>query len=166
MMKRRIGLLALPLLSITACLDMSDQDAMDDTSSQAEIGIQITRICETFGDHRCVGAPDLAFTKPIVETDVGRNFQISPVAGGVKLAFTGPSRCVALQNGTNLVTIRACDVDSATWKMVRGENGCMFQQGNRFLSGPNNGGQFTVMTRPAPTPGWLQQFDLPNAICP
>lgn len=34
MMKRRISLLALPLLSITGCLDMSDQDQPGGTSSQ------------------------------------------------------------------------------------------------------------------------------------
>jgi hypothetical protein len=34
MMKRRISLLALPLLSIAACMDMSDQDPTEGTSSQ------------------------------------------------------------------------------------------------------------------------------------
>lgn len=37
MMKRRISLLALPLLSIAACLDMSDQDPTEGTSSQGII---------------------------------------------------------------------------------------------------------------------------------
>lgn len=39
MMKRHISLLALPLLSIAACLDLSDQDSTSGTLSQASMGM-------------------------------------------------------------------------------------------------------------------------------
>jgi hypothetical protein len=167
-MMRNICLLALPL-SITACLDMSDQDPMDGTSSQAlgpAVTITTDRICETFGSF-CVGAPTIAFEDPVVETPTGRIFQINSVTGGVHLAFNAdPTRCAAGKNNSTLVEVRACTVPSATWIMQPGPNAgsCIFQnQLGGVLSGPNSAGQFEVRSRGAS--GWLQQFFIPSHAC-
>lgn len=179
MMKRHLCLLVLPLLSIAACLDMSDQDAAEGASSQASVAtpdpgrlagspqpdavLAIERVCETFGAF-CVGAPTIAFEDPVVETAGGRILQIVSVAGGVNLAFNAdPTRCVAVKNASTLVEVRACTVASAVWKMQNGPDGhsCLFQnQLGGFLSGPGNGGRFNVVSRGAS--GWLQQYTVPG----
>jgi hypothetical protein len=183
-MKQRICLLALPLLSIAACLDMSDQDSTDGTSSQASVttldpgGLPgspqadaiiggTSTICETYGGSRCVGAPTIAFEDPVLETATGRFLQIAPVAGvagGVTLAFaTDPTRCVAVKNASSLVEVRACSVQSAIWIPQLGSDGhsCIFQNhlNKEYLGGPNTGGQFNVVGKNA-TGGWLKQFTL------
>src|SRR4051812_136343 len=168
-MRRHICLLALPLLSTAACLDMSDQDTTDGTSSQAA-GITpaaVTgRVCETFGAF-CVGAPTIAFEDPVVETTGGRILQIVPVAGGVNLAFNADTtRCVAVKNNSSLVEVRACSQASATWIPQRGPDGqsCLFQNLlGGFLSGADSGGQFNVKARGAN--GWFQQFINPGIAC-
>lgn len=190
MMKRQLCLLALPLLSITACLDMSDQDAADVTSSQASLSTLDPgdlagspeadapaavdgRICETYGS-RCVGAPTIAFQDPVIETDSGRNLQIARVAGGWHLAFTADlTRCVAVKNGTTQVEVRACaSAASAVWTILPGPDGhsCRFQNtvNHLFLGGPNDGGKFSVVGDDA-AGGWLKQFyvpGLPRGILP
>jgi hypothetical protein len=176
MMKRRICLLAVPLLSIAACLDMSGPDSADGTSSQAsavspDAITQIdTALCETYGGMRCVGAPSLAFEDPVRETATGRTLHIAAVEGGVHLAFAADSsRCVAVKNGTNLVEVRACSgVHSAVWTLQPGADGhsCMFQNSvnSQFLGGPNNGGQFNTVGAKA-TGGWLKQFTIPGFAC-
>jgi hypothetical protein len=175
MMKRHIPLLALPLLSIAACLDMSDQESADGTSSQASVAtldpgglagspqpsaVITGRICETFGSKFCVGAPTIAFQDPVLETTGGRILQIGSVAGGVHLAFNAdPTRCVAVKNASTSVEVRACTVDSATWIPQLGPDGisCLFlNKLGGYLSGPNSEGKFNVVARGAN--GWLQQF--------
>lgn len=179
MKKRYISLLALPLLSIAACLDMSDQDSTDGTSSQAaeaaalagspQAGATVIgTICETYGSHFCVGAPTIAFEDPVVETANGRSLEIVDVPGGVVLAFNAPgNKCVAVKNASTLVEVRSCDVASAVWIRQTGPDGhsCIFEatststtQPRTYLAGPNRaGGQFSVVSKPPPT-GWLQQF--------
>jgi len=175
-MKRCICLLAVPLLSIAACLDTSDQDSADGTSSQASVAnpdaiIQIdTPVCETFGGRRCVGAPSLAFEAPVRETATGRTLRIVAVTGGVHLSFLADtSRCVAVKNGTNVVEVRACTgVRSAIWTLHRGQDpdSCMFQNivNSGFLAGPNDGGVFNTVG-PNTTGGWLKQFTIPGFTC-
>ena len=177
-MKKRICLLALPVLSIAACMDMSDPDSADGTSSQASAVtpddiVQIdTPVCETFGGRRCIGAPSLAFEAPVRETATGRTLRIVAVSGGVHLAFLADtSRCVAVKNGTTSVEIRACDtnVQSAIWTLHRGQDpdSCMFKNtvNSLFLAGPNNGGTFNTVGANA-TGGWLKQFTIPHFTCP
>jgi hypothetical protein len=178
MMKRRICWLALPLLSIAACLDVSAQDSADGTSSRAPVATpdpgglagsqadaiavaQGPRICESYGSLLCVGAPTIAFEDPVLETAGGRVFFIRPVDGGVNLAFNAdPTRCVAVRNATALVEVRACaNVESATWIPQVGPDGhsCLFlNKRGGYLSGPNNVGQFEVVARGQK--GWSQQF--------
>ncbi len=183
MMKRHIPLLALPLFSIAACLDMSGQDSTDGSSSQAagaaalagspQAAATITnRICETNGSF-CVGAPTIAFEDPVVETTGGRIFQIQTSGGFVLLAFNAdPTRCVAVKNGSTntdgLVEVRACSgVPSALWVPQRGPDGqsCIFQnQLGLYLSGRNMGTQFHV--RAKGEGGWFQQFMNPGISCP
>lgn len=169
---RHICLLALPFASLAACMDMSDQDPMDGTSSQAvgpAVTITTDRICETFGSS-CVGAPTIAFEDPVVETPTGRIFQINSVTGGVHLAFNAdPTRCVAVKNNSELIEVRACTVSSATWIMEPGPHAgsCIFEnQLGGFLSGPGSGGgRFLLGTRDAAMQGLLQQFTISSHAC-
>lgn len=171
-MKRCICLLALPLLSLTACLDPSDQDPADGTSSQAvaapPVSTQATgnNICESHGQF-CVGAPTIAFEDPVVETLTGRLFQIVFVAGGINLAFTAePNKCVAIKNNSNLVEVRACTQPSAVWVPQTGPDGhsCVFQNQGRYLSGHNMAGsQFTVESKGASDA--FQQFASAGITC-
>jgi len=168
MRKRHICLLALPLLSTAACLDMSDQDPADGTSSQALAPRMITdHICESFGQHFCVGAPGLAFEDPVVETPTGRVIQINPVAGGVNLALQiDPTKCVAVKNNSNLVELRACSQPSAVWIVGNGPNGhsCVFQnQLGGVLGGPNTGAQFRVVS--SDDSELFKQFVVPMLGC-
>jgi hypothetical protein len=176
MMNRYICLLTLSLLSITACLDLSDQDSADGTSSQASVAtldpgglagspqlsaVMTGRVCETYGSQLCVGAPTIAFQDPVLETVDGRILQIASVTGGVHLAFNAdPTRCVAVKNASTLVEVRACTVDSAVWIPQLGQDGhsCLFQNKatNGYLGGPNTGGKFNVVDRAAT--GWSKQF--------
>jgi hypothetical protein len=181
MMKQRVYLLALPLLSITACLDMSDQDTADETSSQASLSTldpaavvvaDHVRICESKGSF-CVGAPTIAFQDSVVETTGGRLFNVLAGDGFVAFSFSAePNKCVALKNGTGLVQVRACSgVPSALWRAQRGPDGqsCIFknQIGNQdgvYLSGQDNGSPFEV--KPPGAGGWFQQFTNPGISCP
>lgn len=174
MMKRHISLLALPLLSIAACMDMSDQDSTDGTSSQAAEAAALAgspqaaaaptgRLCESHGSF-CVGAPTIAFEDPVVETAGGRIFQFPTSGGFVLFAFNAdPTRCAAVKNNSDLVEVRACtNVPSALWIPQLGPDGhsCIFQnQLGGYLSGPNSGGQFQVKSKGAN--GWFQQFNCP-----
>jgi hypothetical protein len=185
-MKRHISLLALPLFSIAACMDMGDQDSTDGTSSQAAEAAALAgspqaaaatgRICETNGSF-CVGAPTIAFEDPVVETAGGRIFQVLTSSSGnfVLLAFNAdPTRCAAVKNGSDLVEVRACaNVPSALWIPRRGPDGqsCIFQNqlkdalGNSvYLSGHDDGSQFHVKTKGANS--WFQQFINPGINCP
>jgi hypothetical protein len=65
MLKRRICLLALPLLPTAACLDTSDQDSADGTSSQA-LGVPpAASICESHGSFQsAAGHPTLTAHRP------------------------------------------------------------------------------------------------------
>jgi hypothetical protein len=154
-------------------MDLSDQDPIDGTSSQAVgplVTITTDNICETFGSGpSCVGAPTIAFEDPVVETASGRIFQINSVTGGVHLAFNAdPTRCVAVKNNSELIEVRACTVSSATWIMQPGPHpgACLFQnQLGGFLSGPGNGGRFLLGTRDAAQFGLLQQFTIPSHAC-
>src|SRR3954447_1065065 len=93
MRKLHLCWLALPLLSTAACLDMSDQDSADGTSSQALAPRAAVSICESHGRF-CVGAPTLAFEDPVVETASGRNFLLVATPTGFNLAFSAdPTRC-------------------------------------------------------------------------
>ena len=189
-MKSRVYLLALPLLSITACLDMSDQDAADVTASQASQASLVTLdpaavtaasgvgVCESKGLHFCVGAPTIAFQDPVEETPSGRRFDVLDFDIDnhhfVAFAFTAdPTRCAALKNNSDLVQVRACtNVPSALWAPERGPDGqsCIFrnqEQRNRnnvYLSGHNDGSPFVA--RPAREPGAFQQFFNPGISCP
>jgi hypothetical protein len=178
MMKRHISLLALPLLSIAACLDMSDQESTDGISSQETGAAALAgspqpaavtgRICESHGSF-CVGAPTIAFEDPVVETAGGRIFQIPTSGGFVLFAFNAdPTRCVAVKNGSDLVEVRACNnVPSALWIPQRGPDGtsCIFQnQLGLYLSGLDNGSQLHVKTKGLG--GWFQQFTNPGISCP
>jgi len=183
MTKRRIYFLALPLLSTPACLDMSDQDAADETSSQASLSTLDpaavpaaagVRICYSHGDF-CVGAPTIAFQDPVVETAGGRLFQVLAGGGFVAFAFNAdPTRCVAVKNGSDLVEVRACSgVPSALWIAQRGPDGqsCIFQNqihdaANQpvYLSGHNDGSPFHVVRKGAND--WFQQFTNPGINCP
>jgi hypothetical protein len=168
MMKRRICLLALPLLSTAACLDMRDQDSTDGTSSQALAPRVLTdHICEQFGAQWCVGAPTLAFEDPVVETVSGRIMQFIFVSGGVNLAFNAdPTKCVAVKNNSNLVEIRACSQPSAVWIVQTGPNGhsCVFQnQLGGVLGGRGDGGQYSVV--PTTDKPAFKQFTVPSLGC-
>jgi hypothetical protein len=177
MMKRHLCLLAVPLLSIAACIDTSDPDSAADTSSQASAVsaddiVQVdTHVCESFGDQRCIGAPDLAFESPVRATATGRTLRIVAVTGGVHLSFLADtSRCVAVKKGSTSVEVRACSgVQSAVWTLHRGQNAdsCMFKNtvNSLFLAGPNNGGQFNTVGANA-TGGWLKQFTIQGFTCP
>jgi hypothetical protein len=167
-MMKRICLLALPLLSTAACLDMSDQDPADGTSSQALAPRVLTdHICESFGSF-CVGAPTLAFDDPVVETVSGRIIKFVPVAGGVNLALQiDPTKCVAVKNNSNLVELRACSQPSAVWIVGTGPNGhsCVFQNQLGGLLGGHNieGRQFTVV--PTTDTAAFKQFIVPSLGC-
>jgi hypothetical protein len=165
MLKRRICLLALPLLSIAACLDTSDQDSADGTSFQA-LGVPpAASICESHGSF-CVGAPSLAFEGRVLETASGRNFEFVSTATGINLAFSAdPTRCAALADTSPLVEVRACTVEGASWSIQTGPDGhsCVFK--NRlggFLSGFDDGSQFQVLDASATHAGWRQQFTVPG----
>lgn len=168
MRKLRICLLALPLLSTAACLDMSDQDSVDGTSSQALAPRAAASICESHGSF-CVGAPSLAFEAPVVETASGRNFLLVATPTGFNLAFSAdPTRCVTPKTNSDVVEIRACSVagTNAVWTIGIGPDGvsCVFQsqstQGG-FLSGHNkSGSQVTVEGFRAS--GTFQQFTVPG----
>jgi hypothetical protein len=173
MMKRYIPLLALPLFSIAACLDMSDQDSTDGTSSQAadlaespQAAAGTSRICETNGSF-CVGAPTIAFEDPVVETAGGRIFQVPTSGNFVLFAFNAdPTKCVAVKNGSSLVEVRSCNVPSALWIPQRGpdHSSCIFQnQLGLYLTGHNDGGQFHVESKGAA--GAFQQFINPGITC-
>lgn len=188
-MKRYICLLALPLLSIAACLDMSDQDSADGTSSLASAATadpgagspQVAAptpgpLCERHGAF-CVGAPTIAFGDPVVETLSGRTLAISTSGAFVLLALSAdPTRCVAVKNGSTstdgLVEIRACNnpAGNILWIPQRGSDSdgqsCIFQsQVGLFLSGHNNGTQFHVRRKGDPD-HWFQQFANPGISCP
>jgi hypothetical protein len=181
MMKRRVYLLALPLLSITACLDMSDQGAAGVTSSQesrstldpaAVPAVDGIRICESHGGF-CVGAPTIAFQDSVIENTGGRFFQLQLGAGSVAFAFNAElNKCVALKDGTDLVQVRACSgVPSARWMPERGRDGtsCIFRNQVKvngvsvYLSGQNNGSRFEA--KPLEAGGWFQQFFNPGIEC-
>ncbi|HEX3761333.1 MAG TPA: hypothetical protein VHW23_21705 [Kofleriaceae bacterium] len=165
MMKLRICLLALPLLSTAACLDTSDQDSADGTSSQALAARAAASICESHGSF-CVGAPSLAFEAPVVETASGRNFLLVATPTGFNLAFSAdPTRCVAVKDNGASVEVRACTMAgaNAVWIIETGPDGhsCVFQSRvGGFLSGHNDGGQFTVEGIRAS--GAFQQFTVPG----
>ncbi|HEY0994252.1 MAG TPA: hypothetical protein VGD80_44660 [Kofleriaceae bacterium] len=170
MMKRHIGLLALPLLSIAACMDMSDQDATDDTSSQASVTPAAVpgRVCYRNGNF-CIGAPTIAFGDPIIETPGGRILQVQTSGGLVRFAFNAePNKCVALTNSLDAVVVRACTVSSALWIPERGPDGvsCIFRnQLSLYLSGHNSGSPFHLVNKGA-TNDWFQQFFNPGISCP
>ena len=182
MTKRHVYLLALPLMSTTACLDMSDQDAADDISSQASLStldsaaVPATtgfRICESHGQF-CVGAPTIAFQDSVEETPSGRLFEVLLVdttAGQRLVQFVfdgGMNKCVAVKNNSDLVQVRACgtDVVSAFWIPERGPDGqsCTFRNKGTsvYLSGHNDAGLFHVKEKAATADGWRQQFGIPG----
>ncbi|HSR98002.1 MAG TPA: hypothetical protein VLM79_13170 [Kofleriaceae bacterium] len=173
MMKRRIYLLALPLLSITACLDMSDQDAADGTSSQESVTPAVARstVCYSHGGF-CIGAPTIAFGDRVVETTGGRIFQVQASGNFVRFAFDAePNKCVAL-NDTNgdgkKVVVRACTVSSALWIPERGPDGtsCIFKNSlSQYLTGHNDGTPFFLAAKGG-ADHEFQQFRNPGISCP
>jgi hypothetical protein len=179
MMKSRVYLLALPLMSTAACLDMSDQDAADVTSSQASLSTldpaavpaaTPIRFCESHGQF-CVGAPTIAFQDSVEETPSGRDFTLlvitTPDNGHfLALAFNADTnKCVAVKTNSDLVQVRACtEASNAFWVPERGPDGqsCIFRnQGtNMYLSGGNNASKFVLKAKGAKNA--FQQFGIPH----
>jgi hypothetical protein len=155
--------------TLAVCLFMASAE----TSLAAQPGTHTAKartfpvevIQEDFGNgHWRVGAPTLAAGDAVIETADGRRVQLLPDGnndGGVFIEFTAKTNlCVGIAaNGVNVV-IRDCEGGSGTvWFEEAGPSAVLFENMNtdKYLSGPDNDGQFQIRTRPAPS-GWEQQM--------
>jgi hypothetical protein len=119
-------------------------------------------IKEAFAIYR-VGVPTLVAGDAAIETTGGRRLDIVPDGnndGGVFLEFAETtSLCVTAGTSGGVLVEPCSDATHDVWFEEQGPSHLLFENGasNKYLSGPDNGGQFQVMSRPAPS-GWEQQF--------
>ena len=118
---------------------------------------------ETFGSFK-VGAPTLGQNLAVDETENGRALAFLPdggTDGGIELQINGTGLCVAAAADRIHVVQHLCNGGLGTvWFEEACPSSTLFEnRANRgcYLTGPNNAGQFEIMTRPAPS-GFEQQF--------
>ena len=119
MMKRRICLLALPLLSMAACLDMSDQDSTE--TENADIKLAIAPAATTSGP--CPQGSVCLYQNGH-QTGAGVF-----VTAGISIANLGTISCPACTNGVNGSNGTFND-QMSSWKNASNMNYCWFPNTN------------------------------------
>lgn len=108
--RRTLALAALPVIMLGTVLTASAASAAPSGVAEAPVIASGIHICETFGDHLCIGAPDLALDKPVKETFSGRDLDIVQFKGFVQIQFTANrSLCVAAADNGYLAVIHHCN---------------------------------------------------------
>lgn len=122
-------------------------------------------VCEAGGHHYCIGAPDLAFYKPVEETASGRTLDLIDFGTYWEIRFdANRSLCVAAANNGYLAVIHACNGGSGVkWNIINTSDGHFEFRNVKFspkeLAGRNsNGSQYHVKNCCAA--GWDYKFNV------
>ncbi|HEY3957634.1 MAG TPA: hypothetical protein VGM53_30060 [Streptosporangiaceae bacterium] len=121
-------------------------------------------ICESSGNHYCIGAPNLVLYDPVVETVSGRYINDQAEDGGVRLQLNAAtSLCVAAANDGVDVVLHPCSGgEGIIWFQEESPNGNRFESrefSGKFLSGASSeNSQYQLKDLGAN--GWEQQFTI------
>lgn len=173
---RVVGTL-LATLAATAALVVTAAPASAAAGSGAATGID-PRLCETFGQHFCVGSDDTNPFTPVVERIPGRNLILTDLKSKFQnkelflIRFSSDTpECIAAANDNVDVTINACtgsigvewamdtEVDSSGIAHDIWENraATLARGNNVYLSGHNDGTAFQLQR--LGVAGAFQKFD-------